>query len=96
MKRRTILIILAVTILLAGCADTEMISGCLTDYVYGFWSGLWHGYISIIAFIGSLFSDVISIYAVNNSGGWYDFGFLLGIGAFAKSSTTVVKKVVNK
>jgi hypothetical protein len=27
--------------------------------------------------------DDVAIYAVNNSGGWYDFGFLLGIGGFS-------------
>ena len=96
MKTRTILITLTTVILLTGCADTEIISKCLTEYVYGFWSGLWHGFISVWAFIGSLFSDDISVYAVNNSGGWYDFGFLLGIGAFAKGSETTVSKVKNR
>jgi hypothetical protein len=31
------------------------------------------------AWIGSLFSDSIAVYAVPNRGGWYDFGFFLGV-----------------
>jgi uncharacterized membrane protein len=45
-----------------------------------FFSGFWHGIIFPFAFIGSLFDSDIAIYAVNNSGGWYDFGFWLGVG----------------
>ena len=47
----------------------------------GFFSGLWHGFIIIFSLIGSIFSD-IRIYAFPNSGGWYDFGFVLGSCAF--------------
>ncbi|HSU35745.1 MAG TPA: hypothetical protein VLJ88_08795 [Propionibacteriaceae bacterium] len=45
----------------------------------GFWLGLWQGLIIPITFIISLFSNQVSIYEVNNNGGWYDFGFMLGI-----------------
>ncbi|MFC1583981.1 hypothetical protein ACFL5V_00380 [Fibrobacterota bacterium] len=45
----------------------------------GFWPGLWHGLICVITFIISLFSENVGIYEVNNTGGWYDFGFMLGI-----------------
>ena len=44
----------------------------------GFWKGLWHGIICPITFVISLFSDSIGMYEVRNTGGWYDFGFLLG------------------
>jgi len=44
----------------------------------GFWAGLWHGLICVITFIISLFSDSVDMYEVSNSGGWYNFGFLLG------------------
>ncbi len=44
----------------------------------GFWAGLWHGIIIVITFIISLFTDSVHMYEVNNSGGWYNFGFLLG------------------
>jgi len=45
----------------------------------GFLWGLWHGFIFPWSWIGSLFSDDIAVYAVPNSGGWYDFGFFLGV-----------------
>lgn len=45
----------------------------------GFWLGLWQGLISPIAFIVSLFNHNVGIYEVHNNGGWYDFGFLLGV-----------------
>jgi hypothetical protein len=45
----------------------------------GFWSGLWHGVISPVTFIISLFSDNVNVYEVYNSGNWYDFGFMLGV-----------------
>ena len=45
----------------------------------GFWYGLWHGVISFISLIIHLFNDTVMVYEANNSGGWYDFGFLLGV-----------------
>jgi hypothetical protein len=36
--------------------------------------------ITPLSFIGFLFSDDIAVYAVDNNGGWYNFGFLLGVG----------------
>ena len=50
--------------------------------VAGFWLGLWHGIIIPVTFIVSLFSDTVNIYEVHNTGGWYDFGFVLGAGTF--------------
>jgi len=72
--------VLLATVLFTGCADVTPIKECVTDTPYGFWSGLWHGIIAPLSFIGSLFSDDIAMYAVNNNGGWYDFGFVLGAG----------------
>lgn len=65
---------------LSSCADVTPISQCVDNDPYGFFGGLWHGLISPLSFFGSLFSDNIAMYAVNNSGGWYDFGFVLGSG----------------
>ena len=45
----------------------------------GFWYGLWHGMISFVTLIIHLFNENVSVYEVNNTGGWYDFGFLLGV-----------------
>jgi hypothetical protein len=49
----------------------------------GFWGGLWHGIIAPITFIVSLFATGVSIYETNNNGRWYEFGFMLRIGAYA-------------
>jgi hypothetical protein len=49
----------------------------------GFWGGLWHGIIAPIIFIVSLLANGVSIYETNNNGRWYEFGFMLGIGAYA-------------
>ena len=57
----------------------------------GFWAGLWHGLISPITFLVSLFSPNVRIYETNNRGRWYDFGFIIGVsGAFGGGGTTVV------
>lgn len=49
----------------------------------GFWVGLWHGIIAPIVFIIGLFTLKVKVYEIINNGRWYDFGFLLGIGAFS-------------
>jgi hypothetical protein len=49
----------------------------------GFLGGLWHGILAPITFIVSLFANGVRIYETNNKGRWYDFGFMLGIGAYA-------------
>lgn len=72
------LILLAV--ILTGCADNESVT-CLSGHTYGFWGGLWHGWIGIFDFIGMLIWDDVAVYAPNNNGGWYAFGFLLGSGS---------------
>ena len=46
--------------------------------VAGFWKGLWHGFISPVTFVVSLFSESVEVFEVHNNGGWYVFGFLLG------------------
>lgn len=48
----------------------------------GFWMGLWHGFISLITFIISLFNDHVTIYESNNTGWPYNLGFILGISIF--------------
>jgi hypothetical protein len=48
--------------------------------VAGFWRGLWHGMIFPLSFLISLFTDAVQVYEVHNNGGWYNFGYLLGLG----------------
>lgn len=72
-------IALIAIVLITGCAKSIDVSACLEDKTYGFWNGLWHGLISPITFIVSLFKERVAVYGVNNNGSWYDFGFLLGV-----------------
>jgi uncharacterized membrane protein HdeD (DUF308 family) len=81
-KNLKIVFVLAFVLILSGCASTIDVGNCLPEKIYGFWWGLLHGFISFFTFIISLFKDEVAIYAVNNNGGWYDFGFILGIMCF--------------
>ncbi len=83
-KKRLLLVSIAIlaVLLLAGCAAGTNPTVDVLDAAgksAGFWSGLWHGLISCITFIISLFSDNVNVYEVYNSGNWYDFGFMLGV-----------------
>ena len=48
----------------------------------GFWMGLWHGLISLVTFVISLFNDGVTIYEVDNTGWPYNLGFILGVMIF--------------
>ncbi len=76
----TILLFAVIALLFTACADVTNIDACKNAEPYGFMGGLWHGIIAPISFFGSLLSDNIAMYAVNNNGGWYNFGFVLGAG----------------
>lgn len=83
LRNKMILIALGVLILvLTGCAGAENIEACTTGKTYGFWSGIWHGFIALFTFVVSLFDKDVAMYAVNNNGGWYDFGFIIGLSIF--------------
>jgi hypothetical protein len=69
----------AVALLLAACAREMPEAVSQAPDTPGFWWGLWHGFVFPWAFIGSLFDPKIAVYAVPNSGGWYDFGYFVGI-----------------
>lgn len=69
-------------LLLSACAagpNTAAGTAAPDGDVAGFWLGLWHGFIAFITFVISLFTDSVSVYEVHNNGGWYDFGFILGV-----------------
>ena len=53
----------------------------------GFWTGIWHGFITLVTFIISLFNDSVYIYEVNNSGWAYNLGFIIGIMIFYGGSS---------
>ena len=75
-------LILGVATILTGCAHPVPVCPPPGAHVYGFWAGLWHGWTLVFSFIGSLFDNDIVIYATNNNGGWYDFGYFIGVGGF--------------
>lgn len=60
-------------------------------HICGFWGGLWHGIISPITFVVGWFNHSVDVWEVNNNGGWYTFGFLLGVGGFLKGSSSSSK-----
>jgi len=63
---------------LAACAAHQT-SAAVQPQAPGFLLGVWHGFIFPIAWIVSLFVHDVSVYAVPNNGGWYNFGYLIGI-----------------
>lgn len=71
--------LLAATLALAACATQVPSAIDQSPSAPGFVWGLLHGFIFPFAWIGSLFSDRIAVYAVPNNGGWYDFGYFIGI-----------------
>lgn len=93
--RKTILIIsaLAMVALLSACAKSEQVSSCLSGHTYGFFGGLWHGFIAPFDFIAMLFNNKITMYAQNNNGGLYALGFLLGSGGWGFFGGKGVKRV---
>jgi hypothetical protein len=84
---KTLLIVLTLIglFVIAGCSagpNSLENSPDRTGKVAGFWLGLWHGLISPITFVISVFSRNVRLYEVHNNGGWYNFGFVVGAGLF--------------
>ena len=92
-KNLIIYLIPVIILLLSGCAQNEAVEQCLTGHTYGFFGGLWHGFIAPFDFIGMLFNDDITMYAQNNNGGLYALGFLLGSGGWGFFGGKGVRKV---
>jgi hypothetical protein len=77
---------------LAGCATQS--AAAVAPAAPGFLLGLWHGFIFPVAWFISLFDPHVAVYAVPNDGGWYDFGYFLGIVVFgvgARKTHTVTR-----
>jgi hypothetical protein len=90
---------IAALLLFSGCARNEDLEACLTGYEYGFFGGLWHGFIAPFDFIAMLFNPEITMYAPNNNGGLYALGFLIGSGGWgffsSKGATRARRRRVN-
>jgi hypothetical protein len=74
--------VVLLALVLAACTAAQTPDASAPD-TPGFFLGFWHGFIAPIAFLISLFTDAVRVYAVPNLGRWYDFGFMLGIGGFS-------------
>jgi hypothetical protein len=83
MKRVSqVVLIVMVFVMLSACAAGPNIMADKEDRdgeIAGFWNGLWHGIITPVAFIISLFKDTIGVYESHNNGGWYNFGYIFGL-----------------
>ena len=92
-KKLTFIILLAVAlVMLFGCADKELVNSCLKGQTYGFWFGIWHGMIAPFDLIGMLIWDDVTVFAQNNTGFWYAFGFLIGSGGWGVIGNNASKK----
>jgi hypothetical protein len=67
--------------LVAGCMPSAP-AASQAGSAAGFWQGLWQGFIILFSFIVSLFNKGVGIYEVHNNGGWYNFGYVLGVMMF--------------
>ncbi|ODP37221.1 hypothetical protein [Sphingomonas turrisvirgatae] len=92
MKRT--LFALAILASLTACAT--QVATTVSPTAPGFLHGLWHGFIFPVAWVFSLFMPDVAVYAVPNNGGWYDFGFFLGIVVFGVGSWRGKKVVVRE
>lgn len=79
-------------VVLSGCAEVTNIEACKVAKPSGLIKGLIHGFIAPFSFVVSLFIDDVAVYDVNNTGGWYDFGFLVGSGVLFGSGSRSVKR----
>ena len=77
---------IGLVLLLAACARQVPDAVEHAENTPGFLWGVWHGFVFPFAWIGSLFDKDIAVYAVPNTGGWYDFGFFLGVCVFGGGS----------
>ena len=75
--RRKVTVYVTAALLLTGCST---IPGSIPpDAMPGFFSGVWHGLISVITLVASFFTHRVTMYGAPNSGPWYDLGFLIGV-----------------
>ncbi|MHC1707017.1 MAG: hypothetical protein AB9842_05785 [Bacteroidales bacterium] len=95
MKRQyffTFLTVACALFLFSSCSNKEVVTACLHGHTYGFWGGLWHGIIAPVDLIAMLFRDDVTVYAQNNNGAWYAFGFLIGSGGWGFLGNGVRKR----
>ena len=94
MSRTRTLLALAALGLLAACATQG--AQAVQPGSPGFLLGLWHGFIFPVAWFLSLIVPDVAVYAVPNNGGWYDFGYFLGICVFGVGANRGRKVVIRE
>jgi len=80
MKKKIILLaalVLLSALLFSGCipGDGRASAGSPANFLWG----IWHGWLAPVSLVISLFKDNITIYEVNNTGWWYDFGYYMAV-----------------
>ncbi len=100
-KLKTLALFALLFLALAACAaGPDTAARAAGPDAAGFWLGLWHGLISPVTFIVSLFNNQVNIYEVHNNGSWYNFGFMIGISAvfstFARPGAAVGRRVTER
>ena len=94
MKNRKVLwlvaVLVIVTLLLTACGQPNPMKNVpdATGHVYGFWNGAWDGLTVGWAFLINLFGGHYGLYEVHNNGGWYDFGYYVGICLIIESAVS--------
>lgn len=86
---RAIIFVMKRIILAAGMlilSSPTLVSAFVQQWEYsvyepaGFFSGIWHGLLAPWSLIARWVFDGVEMYAIANTGWFYDFGFLLGVG----------------
>lgn len=81
-KKFILLIIANITIILVSSVSAEAF---VKNYQYsqynpaGFFSGIWHGLLSPYSLVARWFMDDVVMYAIPNTGWFYDASFLIGV-----------------
>lgn len=88
------LIFAILLLVVTGCAQQVDVSQCVTEQEAGFFTGWIQGFILPIALIVSWFDSDVAIYAVNNSGGWYDLGYYFGIATIIGGGSHINTKYI--
>jgi hypothetical protein len=86
--------LLALPIALSACAHQA--ASAVAPEAPGFLLGLWHGFIFPVAWVLSLIMPDVAVYAVPNNGGWYDFGFFVGVVFLGVGSNRTRKVYVDR
>lgn len=77
-------LLLVAVVCVAGCANHY--SAEAVESPYGFFSGLWHGFIFLFSLVGCIFIDSVHLIGKPNTGFGYGVGYAIGLIAFLGGS----------